>query len=628
MPSRPKNRFSFASLGRLAAWLAAAVAVGVLWAWAETVIHRGLFPTGFFYNRSFAVAVANRAVFYGVASGALWALFAAAGAVFRRLRRREIRFANVAGRALAGVAAVAAWVNLNLVALFLLFEVIGVPARTGFLFPALASLPTLAVVVAVLWLLARLQRRSLTIRRVLQIGGRLILAGAFTAGVTLHVVRFLHAANRPMPAALPDVVVITLDAWRADGLNDNYAPSLVAFGREDGVILTNAYAPSSCTLQSFAGMFTGAYNVTQCNSFEYKENLKPTWAEVMWENGYDTYAVVCNPYLDTARILFRGFASYDFVEFRPLLRTLHFYDTAWYFAVRGQTFDREEPGRTSRLLSGKALAVLRNPSRRPKFVWIHYIDPHYPYQPADDLLAQEAPDLVGVREYGYNRAKLGAENAEIIKALYDYEIKTTDGYAAEILAELRTRPNTLVIISSDHGEEFFEHGCYEHRKNLYGETTRVPLIIAMPGGDDTPLRTLDRGGLFSLIDLAPSVLTYLGFEAPPTMEGERGLLAGAVSADRAVFTALRRKDQKFYAALIHNDRKTILNVAGGKTSYEYYDLLTGPGEREALAWDERGEEMKRRLEAWVHARVDLREEGVPESKLFEQREDLKALGYL
>ncbi|HUV87911.1 MAG TPA: sulfatase [bacterium] len=608
-------------------WLAAAVGVGVYWALAETLIHRGLYATGFYYNSSFAAALNGRIIFYGLASCVLWTLFALAIKLVRRLRRRGSASA-VGPRALAAVAAVATWVNLDIVAMYVLYERLGIKVKQGLAFPALVGLPALLVTAALLLVLIYLSRRPGRAKAVLRTAGRIILAAGVALGAFSYGLKYYRSWSRAKPAELPDVVFITSDAWRADAFNAEFSPEILTFAERDGVIFGRARSTAPCTLQSFAGALTGSYNVTRCDSMEYKESLRTTWAQVMWARGYDTYAVLSNPYLDTVRLLHRGFAHYDYADFNPLLAAVRFYDTAWYFAIRGSAFEPEVPGTTSRRLTDKTLAVLRKKTPRPKFVWVHYLDPHYPYQPSDAVLRENAPDLLIKTAYGTDRSKLDAKNVRTIKELYDYEVKTTDGYVARLWAELAARPNTLVIISSDHGEEFSEHGQFEHRKTLYDEVIRVPLIISLPKDDRGRFTASRVSAPISLIDVAPSTLTYLGFPVPGKMEGRTDIITGSAPEERGVYSTLWHPDGYFLATLVKGDKKIIEKIKGGETTFEYFDLAADPGERNPLPLDDTGEGLRDNVAAWVRNHVNFRESGVDEAQIFGDRADLKALGYV
>jgi arylsulfatase A-like enzyme len=607
-------------------WLAAAAGVGVYWALAETFIHRGLFATGFYYNVSFADALNNRIIFYGLSSCILWILFSLAIKLLRRLRRRASA-PPVGPRALAGVVAVALWVNLDIVAMYVLYERLGIEVKQGLALPALVGTPALLVTAAILFVAYRFRRR-VGGKAVFRVIGRLVLAAGVALAAVSYGIKYYRSWTRPVPSELPDVVFITLDAWRADAFKAEFAPAMAAFAERDGTVFERARSTAPCTLQSFAGALTGSYNVTRCDSLEYKNDLRTTWARVMWEQGYDTYAVLGNPYLDTVRLLHRGFAHYDYADFNPLLRAVHFYDTAWYFAIRGSVFRPEVPGTTSHRLTEKTLAVLRKKTRRPKFVWVHYLDPHYPYQPTDEVLRGNAPDLLSKTNYGTDRSKLDEKNVPILRALYDYEVKTTDRCVARILNELRARPNTLVIISSDHGEEFAEHGQFEHRKTLYDEVIHVPLVISLPENDRGLLPAERVSTPMSLVDVAPSTLAYLGFPIPDTMEGRTDTIVGTAPEGREVYATLWHPDGYFMAALAQNDKKAIDTIKGGEATFGYFDLAADPGEHDPLPLDAEGEGLKARVAAWVRDHVDFRESGADETLIFGDRADLKALGYV
>lgn len=608
-------------------WLAAALGVGVYWALAETLLHRGLFATGFYYNRSFAYALNGRIVFYCLVSCLLLALFALGLALTRRFRKKVPARAAIGPRALLSVIAVATWVNLDIVTMYILYERLGLTVKQGLALPALVGGPALLVTVAIFFGLNRAWRR-LSGKSALKVAARFLLAAGVGVGAVSFSIKYIRSWTRPVPAELPDVVFITLDAWRADALNSEFSPEILAFAERNGIIFGLARSTAPSTLQSFAGAMTGSYNVTRANSMEYKENLRTSWAQVMWERGYDTYAVVGNPYLDTVRLLSRGFAHYDYADFNSLLAAVHFYDTAWYFAIRGRTFKPEIPGTTSRRLTEKTLAVLRKETRRPKFVWVHYLDPHYPYQPTVDIIRRDAPDLLEKMNYGTDRSKLDAKNVRTIKALYEYEVKTTDGYVARLLSELTANPDVLVIISSDHGEEFVEHGMFEHRKTLYDEVIRVPLIISLPEKDRSLSKARHIPSPISLTDVAPSTLMYLGITAPRTMEGRTDIITGRVRENREVFAALWHPDGYFLATLVRGNKKIIHTIRGGKTTSEYFDLARDPGEQNPLPLDAEGENLDANLTTWISTHVNFSDSGIEEGELFGGRADLKALGYV
>ncbi len=454
------------------------------------------------------------------------------------------------------------------------------------------------------------------------------LAAALVVTASSYGYKYYRSWSRPVPSDLPDVVLITLDAWRADMFSEERTPNIYNFARENALVFTNARAPASSTLSSFGPVMNGSYTLINAAGVESARQNKRTWAHAMWAQGYDTFAVLSNPYLETVRYVLRGFSRYDYVNFNAVLAAIHFYDSAWYFATRGTRMTPEEPGRTSEWLTQKTLALLRRPSARPKFIWVHYLDPHYPYQPTADLLARKAPGLLDKRDYGTKRNKLSEDNVDIIKALYAYEAECTDAYVGRLLAELEARANLLTVITSDHGEEFFEHGNYEHRKTIYEEVVRVPLIISPPARDRSHLSAGRVTTPTSLVDVAPSVLTFVGLPVPATMEGRKWLLANNAPQDPEIYLTFRHPDNWFLSGIIQDNKKVIIKIDGERIKDEYFDLGADPLEQRPLPLDAQALELKRTLLDWLTSRPDFREE-VAEGRLsFGERADLRALGYI
>lgn len=606
---------------------ATALAIGVLWSLAETLIIRTVFNSGFYFSRSFTSAFNGRVVFYGMVSLAVWALVTFGAAVWRRVSKGSFSLEAVSGRAIALWAAAAAWANLTIIAAYLVHDRLGVRPGNRPVLVLLTALPSLILVTAFILFLTLLRRRVSAARAVSKYAAYSLLAGALALAAASYGYGCFRSLSRPMPSALPNVVFITLDAWRADAFNDELSPAIATFARENGLVFTNARAPSSWTLPSFAAIFTGSYNVTLSNGVERRDDVRTTWAEAMRDGGYDTFAVFHNPYLDTVRFVNRGFTHLDYVRYDPFLGAIHFYDTAWYYAKRGQRFIPEAPGEANHILTEKTLSVVRKGSKRPKFVWVHYLDPHYPYQPTADILREKAPHLSDKTNLGTDKGNLLPENAEGIKTLYECEVVSADREVARLLAELEAEPNTLVIISADHGEEFFEHGGTRHNRTVYDEVCKVPLIIALPKPDRTHATVGETSSPVSLVDVAPSVLGYLGLPVPSTMEGREDILSGEIPGDRGVFVILNYPEY-LTAALIVDDRKVITTLEGDDVRTEYYDLSTDAGEQRPLPLDEQGEQLQTELREWLDGLDVTREDAGTGTSLFGDRADLRALGYM
>jgi len=172
--------------------------------------------------------------------------------------------------------------------------------------------------------------------------------------------------------------------------------------------------------------------------------------------------------------------------------------------------------------------LARRDSSKPFFLWLHYIDPHGPYDP----VAEYSPQIEGysddqvawLRTAGLEVTDLRwtDEDVEALKSLYDGEVKYIDDQVGRILAYLDEQgllESSVVILTSDHGEEFFEHGMLGHDKQFYEESVRVPLVMWLEGSEEFGERVGERP--VNLRDLGPTLWGLLGFEEV----GERNWLS-------------------------------------------------------------------------------------------------------
>lgn len=336
----------------------------------------------------------------------------------------------------------------------------------------------------------------------------LAVRGAWSAwvrGLVLFVLLPLAASfawtSRPLPrysasaAALPKgvsrVLLITIDTLRADSLGA-YGPRGTATPRIDslaatGLRFSRATAPSSWTLPSITSLMTGAsapaHRTTENESIVPEELT--TLAEHLRAAGFVTGAFGVNAYLTGLRGISQGFDHY---EVYPLP------EYPWD-NLAGRLRDRVRPldylghVRSDRL-TDLALRWIDRHRDEPFFLWCHYFDPHVPYAPPPEFL----PDLPPVESIGTRfeaarpvragRLLLNADEKEWIRQLYLAEVRFVDhevGRLLDAVAQLDRPEETLIILTSDHGEEFWEHGAYEHGHALYQEVLQVPLILNQPG---------------------------------------------------------------------------------------------------------------------------------------------------
>jgi len=286
---------------------------------------------------------------------------------------------------------------------------------------------------------------------------------------------------------------------------------------------------------------------------------------------------------------------------------------------------------------------------RPRFLWIHLMDPHGPYAPSERCRApfdpatyrrDGEPDLAvapgnyATHEIPHYQAFDEERAPSVYRARYDGEIRCTDERVGDIVALLRKHgvwDHALVVLTADHGESLGEHDYYfQHGAVVYDDELRVPLVLHGPG---IPAGRRVAASV-SLIDVAPTVLDLLGLPVPATMEGKSllPLLRGDV-ADRPAFA------QTYYGegvvALRQGDTKYIFTpptaVGGVPAREELYDLAADPGELHDLAAEapDRVRALRQTVAAWFDTQKDRPpgEPPLPPRDPAGERQ-LRALGYL
>jgi arylsulfatase A-like enzyme len=366
------------------------------------------------------------------------------------------------------------------------------------------------------------------------------------------------AANEPAAVALPDgphlgavdVFLISVDAMRADRLTARTAPTLSALA-STGVVFERAYAQVPHTSFSIATLLTGKY-VYALSALGLGAASHQTLPQIMKRERFKT----------------AGFYPPSvFTIDRERLRAME--EAAYGFEyVKYEYLDAAR--RTDQVIH-----FLESEHPERAFVWVHYFEPHEPYEPHPGHFdwAQESIDR------------------------YDGEIHYVDGEVGRLLAYLKkTRPHALVILAADHGEEFGEHGGRYHGTTLYDEQLHVPLAFA----------TLDGGGLgahrvdapVGLVDVAPTILALIGITPSLRMRG-RDLgpwldttSPPPVGAHGAVFAEINQQK-----AVIDGTHKLVCDL--GSDVCSAFDLAADPGERKNRIEEPFAASLRRRLDGWI-----------------------------
>jgi arylsulfatase A-like enzyme len=338
----------------------------------------------------------------------------------------------------------------------------------------------------------------------------------------------------PAAAPRPNLVLITLESLRTDQVGAYggrsatrpevpITPHLDAFAAE-AVRFDDAHAVSSWTLTAHASLFTGLYPSAHraVRPLDRLSDSYPTIAEALAAAGYQTAGVVSGPYLRRAHNLSQGFELWDDEIASPADATSH--------------DDVTNPAMEASL--ARFLASQRDASR-PFFLFAYFWDPHYDYLPPppdDSMFLGPDAQPFDLSDFETNPAiYAGLPPAKLAYLLSQYagEIRATDEALGRFFTRLKQQglwENTAILITADHGEEFFEHGEKGHKNNLYAETIRVPLLLKLPqsaGG------RVDRR-LASQVDVLPTLLELAGVTADFPHQG-RSLLEPDPPATRAIF---------------------------------------------------------------------------------------------
>jgi arylsulfatase A-like enzyme len=444
---------------------------------------------------------------------------------------------------------------------------------------------------------------------------------------TLQGIGAYKTANRPVPPHLPDVYVISVDACRADYFDAKTAPRVNAYATENCIVFENARAPTSWTTPSFASMFTGQYPDACARGGFALVRTVPTLAEILYRNGYDTYLVTGNPALTPARGLPRGFRYFYYWEMSPLLLKSDFYETNLSYALFNGYNIKTEPGEINGVVSERAKAVISTNSARPKFLWVHYLDPHSPYYPEADFVPENYRKLAEDPGFCLSDDIYKPENVPALKELYRGEIRMLDDEIMNLVELVESSGDPVIVFTSDHGEEFYEHGKFKHGKSVYEEVLAVPLFFKLPAGTpgvNGPAAS-DRG--VNAAAIAPTLLEILGYDVPASMQ------VGSLFSDRVnspaitFFGSKMHTGGRIYGAL-EGERKFVVKAGELDKGGEYYDLATDPGERNPLPFDDTAEKMRKALKDWVETNGRLRK--MQETGRTEKisMDDFRALGYV
>lgn len=441
----------------------------------------------------------------------------------------------------------------------------------------------------------------------------------------------------PAPHAGAPIVLVVLDALDAGhlhhlGYERETSPNLDALAAE-GVSFERALSPAPYTLAGIPSLLTGRFPDTH----QLTRKTRPlragelTLAEVLREAGYATFGAVSNPNGSSMFGCEQGFEVYH----EPFRASPD--DSRDEFRLPDSA---EYPDLLREWLAA-------TPAGTPGFYYMHLLEPHSPYDPPEPYRSTFLdPEYRGPMERGATQVLVDSENGlvELSEAdraatvdLYDANILYADEIfrrLVEALTDAGVYDEAIVIVTSDHGEAFWQHGHWGHNDFLHEEMLRVPLIVKLPGKAGPRGRVVE--GLASTIDVVPSLARWVGARAPfELFEGTTldPLIAGEARAERDLF--LRTNSDVPDVGVRTPDAKTIVlrdEKTRKRTGVEHYDLVEDPRELAPLAEPGPADEARLvRVMEWAYEKWEEQKaaRGEPVQELSEgARELLESLGYV
>ena len=419
-----------------------------------------------------------------------------------------------------------------------------------------------------------------------------------------------------------NLVLISIDSVRADHLSSyGYqrptSPNLDEIASQ-GVRFDRCLSAAPWTVPSHMSLLTSTYPSEHglVDNFSRLGSGPTTLAETLAEAGYRTMAVVSALNVSSLYGFDRGFEEFD------------------------DDWSGKEGDRQAEKVTNLALDLLRSAGSEPFFLFVHYFDPHTTYLPPSpydtfftdpNYKAEFETTYTGLSRFTRYDVQMSAEGLAWVEGLYDGEIRYVDDQIGRIRAALDAADlsrRTVWSVSSDHGQEFKDHGSLFHRKTLYDEQLHVPWILSVPDG---PSGVVVRPAVSS-IDIAPTLLEVLGLRAPGSFRGRTlvELMSGGEIEPIPIFSETTEHLQR--KAVIYENHKLVLSPY--LPFVELYRLDSDPQELENIAHSDRkrSNRLREMLYEWytpLRAQRQSYQSVTDEVELTEEQlRQLRALGYL
>lgn len=318
------------------------------------------------------------------------------------------------------------------------------------------------------------------------------------------------------------------------GYYRNTTPFLDALGKK-GSRFNFAFATGSSTPYSFTSLLSSTYPLDYSPIPSLKHPLREALASVLSDHSYKAAAFHSNVYTSSRHGYDRGFSTFiDLKEkghqtrqkklVSPIKRVLKRTPGVAKISrkirkLMNSEIDELPYVRGPETTTAVEAWLSKQTNDVPIFLWVHYMDPHHPFL-FSEFLSEWNPtlsetSLIPSKKLNFP-GEISPSEHEMIIDFYDAEIKLADSQIKRLVTKWNSmNPDSLVIITSDHGEEFREHGSYSHTAKLFDELIHVPLLIV---GPHIPAK--NNSDLVSLLDIPPTILDFIGLPPEPRFEGQ------------------------------------------------------------------------------------------------------------
>lgn len=383
-----------------------------------------------------------------------------------------------------------------------------------------------------------------------------------------------------IPDPPKNMVFILIDTLRPDhlgymGYKRKTSPNMDALANES-FIFTDAYATAPHTPRSIPSIFFSRYaSHMKWNGAKFNyPKVRPenvSMFEVLKDKGWNNYAYSSHFYFQPKRGMGQGFDEWD---------------NEGAGTIKESNDDIASPRIFKKVAPflDKMGAAQKSKDAKPFSVFIHLFEPHSRW--------------IGHKEYDFGRGETARER-HINR--YDSEIAYVDNYVGKIVKKLKESglyDNTVIVLTSDHGEAFGDHGLFFHGQNLFNEVIRVPLLVRVPGWKPKRLN-----GAVSLVDVAPTFLDMQNITVPADFEGQSlvsFMLGQSGLPDRPIFAELLPYTnwKEHHIAMVYKDEKFVRILTSG--TQELYNLKDDPKEKNNLAKKDKDrlKAMRKRMDEW------------------------------